>query len=275
MSMSRRKGLAVVVGTFCLLVQASLPVQGHQAWVLPNFFETTQAPVWLSFDATWGDDLFAAGHSGSGLNDLRVIGPSNRDIALANEFVGETKVIGEVELNVEGTYRIEASSPATYWTRVASAEGEKWYRKSKDQVQGEKITRADLYWSKAVVFVTVGARSAVMMRSEKDPLELELLHHPSDLTVGKTIQMRVLSKGKVVANQAIRVYVEGTHGHEPKFVRNSDQEGVCALRLNHPGRYLLVVQQDRAAVDDPKTDTHSLNFYLLINVKSAELKVRD
>ena len=250
----------------CIHLLATLPIHAHQAWVLPNFFEAAQSPVWLSFDVSWSDHLFHAGHTGSSLNELQVIGSDGESLTLAGKFEGKTKIVGEVELTREGTYRIEASAPPTYWTRVATDQGEKWLRKSKDQVQGAKVVRADLYWSKAVTFVTVGKRSKTPSSAGKDPLELELLDNPADWNRGQKFRLRVLAQGKAVAEQAVKVFAEGADSHEPMLVSTSDQQGVCVLKLDKPGKYLFVAQQETAAKDDPKTDLYSYNFYLLVNM---------
>ena len=265
--MNRVKRLTAGVSLFILV---SLPAQSHQAWVFPNFFEAPQAPVWLSFDVTWGDHLFVAGQAGSGLNELRVVGYDGHDITLANRFVGKTKIVGEVQLTREGTYRVEASAPATYWSRIVTSEGEKWLRKSKDQVRGSEIARADLYWSKAVVFVTVGKPSDVARRSGEDPLELELLEHPNQLTAGMIIKLRALSQGEAVSGQEIKVFAEAADSHKPMLAGMSDKQGLCELKLDEPGRYLLVAQQETTVKDDPKADIFSYNFYLLINVGSVQ-----
>jgi hypothetical protein len=261
---------AVAIGLFF-----ALPCSGHQAWVLPNFFQSNTLPVWLSFDTTWGDKAFAPSQ-GPGLEQVWVVGPADQRVTPPWLYVGKTKTVGEIELKQAGTYRIEAFKPPTYWTRVVSSDGvtgknvEKWLRKSKDLVGDAKIVRSDQYWSKAVTYVTAKSPTDAVLASQDDPLELVPVDHPSKIVSGTPFEVRVLQRGKPLPKQPIKIFRDGNLGHEPSSTHLADEAGVCRLTFDEAGKHLLVVQWERKTPESKLADIESLNFFLLVDVAAPE-----
>jgi uncharacterized GH25 family protein len=208
-----------------LIVLASYGAErcvAHQKWLGPNVFVAEKAPVLVSFDVTWSDQPFTA-ESGVGDQPIEVIGPNGERIAPWQVFVGKTKTTAEVELSKPGTYRLQAVDSLTYWTRVERDGQQQWLKKPKNEVTGAKITRSDLYWSKAMAYVTVGQPTETPPPHDSEPLDIVLDMHPSKLFVGSEFAMRVVSYGKPVPSAEMKVFGANTTGHEPSQTVQCDK----------------------------------------------------
>jgi uncharacterized GH25 family protein len=230
----------------------------------PNRFVVEKAPTWISFDVTWSDRPFEAEE---GVNDrpLAVVDPDGRSSAPDRALVGRTKSTAEAELKREGTYRLESIDPLTFWTQVERDGKSQWLKKPKSEVTGERVTRADLYWSKALAYVTVGKSSAATSL-DADPLAISLTTHPNGIAAGKPVEFKVLSYGKPVERAELKVFDSKASGHDPSATIKCDETGVGKLAFESPGRYLVACQLEREAKDDPNADVHSFNVYLTLSV---------
>jgi hypothetical protein len=238
----------------------------HQKWLSPNFFVSEKGPVWLSFDVTWSDQPFAA-EAGVGERPLWVVEPSGKRAAPPHVFVGKTKSVAEVELTQPGTYRLESVDPVSYWTRIEEDGKERWIAKPKNEVTGAKITRSDLYWSKAVAYVTLGEPTEIPPPDDAEPLAIRTDSHPNQIRAGQPLELRVLSYGKPLGKAKIKVFSPDSAGHDPEQEIACDENGIAAFEAGSPGRYLLSCESEREVADDPKADIHSFNFYLTLQVR--------
>ena len=155
---------------------AQAPCIAHEKWLWPNRFIVEKAPAWISFDATWSDQPFAA-EMGVGEKPVTVVDPAGRSGSPERAFIGKTKSTCESELRQEGTYRLESVDPLTYWTQVEGAGRPQWLKKPKGEVTDKKIMRSDLYWSKAMAYVTVGQEHAAVA-ARRRPAEHRAGHAP-------------------------------------------------------------------------------------------------
>jgi uncharacterized GH25 family protein len=243
------------------------PSFAHQKWLWPNRSVVDKAPVWISFDVTWSDRPFEAEE---GVNDrpLAVVDPDGRSSPPDRAFVGKTKSTAESELKREGTYRLESIDPLTYWTQIDKDGKSQWLKKSKDEVKGDKITRADQYWSKALAYVTVG-KSTSLTSLDSDPLAIVPLAHPNEIASGTPVEFKVLSYGKPVERAELKVFDSKASGHDPSATISCNEAGIGEYEFKSEGRYLIVCQLEHEVKDDPKADIHSFNVYLTLNVLPA------
>jgi hypothetical protein len=253
--------LAVIVA----LVALGGVCSAHQKWLLPNFFVAEKGPVWLSFDVTWSDRPFVA-ESAVGPKPLWIVFPDGRREAPSDSYVGKTKSVGEMQLSEPGTYRLESVDPLNYWTQVEVDGKKQWLRKSKDEVAGQKISRSDLYWSKAAAYVTLGKATDVPPADNTEPLDLLLSAHPNQLKVGDTITVRAVLYGKPLKGEKVNVFGPDSTGHEPTAVKTTAADGSAEYQFTTAGKFLLACQFEQKKPDDPKADIHSFNFYLTLEV---------
>ena len=223
---------AILVG-FCFAGQAS----AHQKWLWPNRFSAEKAPVWISFDATWSDEAFTPDE---GVHDrpLFVVDPEGRSSSPDRVFVGKTKSTAEAELTREGTYRIESVDPLTYWSQVEKDGETQWLKKSKTEVTDLKVLRADLYWSEALAYVTVGETKDAPPYPENDPLSIVPGVHPNAIDAGQPVELKVSSYGKPVAGAELKVFDPAASGHDAEISVKCDKNGVASLPSRTPANTL-------------------------------------
>jgi hypothetical protein len=253
------------VAALLLICVADVRVWAHQKWLWPNIFVIEKSPAWISFDVTWSDTPFTA-EQGAGKRPVSIVGPGGERMKPSQVFVGNTKTTAEIELTKPGIYRLESIDPLTYWTRVDDNGKEAWIDKPKNEVQGKKITRADLYYSEAAAFVTVSEPTELPDPDEKDPIEILLKTHPSWILTGTAFELQVISYGKPVAKAKVNVFGPSATGHDPDQTLTCDELGLAKVQLDSAGRYLLACELEKTVADDPKADIHSFNAYLTISV---------
>jgi hypothetical protein len=244
-------------------------VHAHQKWLWPNRFSADEPPVWVSFDVTWSDQPFTA-DQGAADQALWIVDPQGRRSAPPEAFAGKTKTTAEAELTAPGTYRLEAVDPPTYWTRLEVNGKEQWHKVPKSEAPAGKITRSDLYYSKAVAYVTVGKPSPLSAPDKKEPMDIQPQTHPSLLATGEEVALRTLLYSQPAGDAQIKVFGPSASGHDPDETIDCDDQGVAKFRPSAPGRYLVSCEMERTAKDDPKADIHSFNVFLTLWVKPAE-----
>ena len=250
------------------VVGSSSPCQAHQKWLWPNRFVLEKPPIWISFDVTWSDQPFAAD---TGVNDkpITVVDPEGRSSSPDRTFIGKTKSTAECELRQEGTYRLESIDPLTYWTQIEKDGQPQWLKQPKGAVTNEKVTRSDLYWSKALAYVTVG-KSTPPLPLDADPLAIVPATHPNEIVADTPVEFKVLSYGKPLERAEIKVFDRTSTNHEPSKTIKCDGQGVGKLQFETPGLHLVTCQLEREVKDDPKADIHSFNVYLTLMVQPAK-----
>jgi uncharacterized GH25 family protein len=260
-----------LVACICITVAvvcSAASCNAHEKWLWPNRFIVEKPPSWISFDATWSDQPFTA-EMGVGDKPVTVVDPAGRSGSPERAFVGKTKSTCESELRQEGTYRLESVDPLTYWTQVEGASGPQWLKKTKGEVTDKKIMRSDLYWSKAMAYVTVG-KSTLPAPLDADPLSIVPATHPNEIFVGSTLGLNVLSYGKPLPKATIKVYDTSATGHAPINTLQCDDKGEASIELKSAGLYLFSCQLEHEVKDDPKADIHSFNVYLTLQVQPAK-----
>jgi uncharacterized GH25 family protein len=239
----------------------------HEKWLWPNRFIFEKPPAIVSFDVTWSDTPFAA-EDAVGDKPITVVDPEGRRSSPDRAFIGKTKTTAEAELLQEGTYRLESVDPLAYWSQIEKDGKSQWLKLSKGEVAADqKVTRSDLYWSKAMAYVTVGKGVAMPPQLEADPLNIVPETRPNEIVAGSTLKLKVLSYGKPVAKANVKVFDTTASGHTPISTIKCDDEGAGEIELKSAGLYLFSCQLEKEVKDDPKADIHSFNVYLTLCVQ--------
>jgi uncharacterized GH25 family protein len=266
----RARARAFALACIAVLACSNAPCSAHQKWLWPNRFLFEAAPVWVSFDVTWSDDPFQA-NTGVMDRPINVISPAGEKMTPERVFIGKTKSTAECELKQAGTYRLESVDPLTYWSMVMEGGEEKWLKQPKNAVVGREIKRSDLYWTKAIAYVTVGETTALTADREADPLSIVPSVHPNEIVVDSPVEFKVLLYGKPLGEAEMQVFGERSEAHKPEQTATCDSNGVCKLTFKSPGKHLVVCQLERDVADDPRANKHLFTVYLTLQVQ-AELK---
>lgn len=259
-----------ILPALVLIALSSQPSSAHEKWLWPNRFTFEKPPAVVSFDVTWSDTPFAA-EEAVGDRPITVVDPEGRRSSPDRVFIGKTKTTAEAELLQEGTYRLESVDPLAYWTQIEKEGQPQWLKQSKGEIAADqKVTRSDLYWSKAMAYVTVGKGAAMPPQLEADPLNIVPAAHPNEIVAGSKLKVKVLSYGKPVAKADVKVFDTTTNGHTPIATIKCDEEGEGDFDLKSAGLYLFSCQLEKEVKDDPKADIHSFNVYLTLFVQAKK-----
>ncbi len=265
--MSKHLATCVCVATFFSVVIT--PVLGHQEWILPNFFYTSDESPWLGIEHTWGDQRFVSGRGSGTL--LLIIHPEGWLIGRpSSTYVGQTRTVGEIELQEPGTYRIETDHPARYLAAI-EVDGQKtWISISKDQLPGKKIIQSRHEWSQTTTFVTVKEYTRGVLEATGALLEIVPVTHPNKIFVGKPFVVRVLSRGQSVSDQKVQVYSETDSGHDTTLATVTGADGECELIFSSPGRYLLTANLRQAAKGSSRANVDVFGVSMLVGVRKKD-----
>ncbi len=250
----------------CLL--GAFPALAHQNWLAPNFFVSEAETAWLSFDHTFGDRRFHADSGPSAYYQWWIVGPDLKIESVPSLFIGKTKTVGEVELTEAGTYRIEAEEANMTWTKIKSDGEDTWQPGARGAFPGREIVESKVFFAKAVTYVTLGEASRSVLESTGDPLEIVFQDHPSRLRTTESFRLKMLSLGKPVAAQELRLFADQGVGHDPEVNCTTDTNGSCEFVVEHPGRYLLTARIQGSTSDDPQVDGFSYSVSVMIEVAS-------
>ncbi len=243
------------------------PVFGHQQWILPNFFYTNDESPWLGIEHTSGDQQFS-GHGSGTL--LWIIHPKDWRIRPSSIFVGQTRIVGEIQLRDPGTYRIETDHPSQYVTQIEEHGKKMWVVKSKDQLLGKKIFQSAHRWSQTTAFVTVKKYTKRVLEPTGAFLEIVPVTHPNKIFVGKRFAVRVLSSGQLVPGQEVHAYPETGSGHDTTLAAVTDADGECELTFPSPGKYLLTANLRQDAKDSSRANIDVFNISMLVEVRKKK-----
>lgn len=90
-------------------------------------------------------------------------------------------------------------------------------------------------------------------------LEIVLEKDPAELNAGESLPIRVLFRGKPLADAQVAAAYAGANlkGHKYPVVARTDAEGRAALKLDRPGLWYARLIHMVPAVDDPEVDWRS------------------
>jgi len=223
------------------------------------------SPATIQFDAAWSDTPFKAD---TGLKDqtYRVVAPDGSAAKAALVAEGKSKSTAKAKLSAEGTYCLEAIDPQRHWTQVERNGGKKWLLKRRREVKGEKIIRADVYWSKACSYVTVGKAADKMPPPSDDPLMVTPTLHPSRIVANRPVSLIVTRQGKPLAGAVVKVFTRQSKGHEGEQELKTNAQGLCEFVPTEAGPLLLACELEESADDDKDADFRLLQVYLTVCV---------
>ena len=267
--MLKHVATCILVVTFFTAVIT--PIFGHeqqqQQRILPNFFYTNRESPWLGIEHTWGNQRFSEYGPATLLWIIHLKGSRIRPSSI---FVGQTRTVGEIELQEPGTYRIETDHPVQYVTEIEVDGKKRWVGKSKDQLPGKKILQSAHRWSQTTTFVTVKEYTKRVLETTGAFLEIVPVTHPNKIFVGKPFVVRVLSRGQSVPDQEVQVYSETDSGHDATLVAVTNADGECELIFPSPGRYLLTAYLRQDAKDSSRANIDVFNISMLVEVRKKK-----
>lgn len=244
------------------LVAALLPLaaHAHQTWLLPNqtqFSAGREAPV-AAFDAAVSEDLFIF-ERGLKLDTLRITGPDGQPLEAENRTSSRHRESFELQLPLDGTYRVSHVSQAIMGAYKAGGETKRFRTTqanlAKDVPADAEITSFVVTVARQQTFVSREQPGKLAFAPEGHGLELLPLGPVTDLSHGDRTRFVLLLDGKPLPGATLRLLRDGNRyryklGEE---ALKSDDKGELMVTWTEPGRYLIAANVgERPAPGQPQ-----------------------
>lgn len=221
--------LAVLLGGF------STAVTAHPMWILPSEFSISgDADQWLTFDISASHTVFAV-DKGVSADNVRVISPDGDKNYLESFFKGRRRSVFDLELQQEGTYRVEAQRPFFYYTSYKSGKRDTAKHMMANKLEAaERLPKnarevsTELVDMSTEVYVTRNAPTDSVVQPTNKGVELTPITHPNDIVQGEEVSFVVTHDGEPMADVEVEVTSNGT--------RYRNERGSLTLKTDSEGR---------------------------------------
>ncbi len=232
------------------LVSASLSVQAHRAWIVPQETVLSGENRWVSFDAAVSNDIFLANYNSGRFNDVQVLNPDGRKGQVDNLHTGKYRSVFDLALTQEGTYRLFIASTGlrALWEedgqrRMYPGRGEQYSTEGFAKAVPENAEKLSIIQAsrRLETFVTLGAPTRKTLAPTGQGLELVAVTHPNDLFAGEEASFRFLMDGEAAQGVDVTLIREGTRyrNAQEEIILKTDSNGEITVRWNGAGRYFL------------------------------------
>ncbi len=232
----------------CLILGSavlSLSAFAHTLTVVPSHFVQSKTGSFITVDISASNMTFQA-DKGVSLDGFQVYLPDGKVTKPAAIFQGKRKSIADVELKVDGTYRLENGGKPRYFTSYELNGERKRLMADKEKAQTELPKGAQNVVTtqgrnRAIAFVTVNQPTDTVVNVKGQGLEFKLDRHPADIVAGEPITLTLMMDGKPVSGVALDLSFEGElYRNEPGRVhQTTDQSGQFSFTPATAGKYLL------------------------------------
>lgn len=247
-------------------------VNAHPVWMLPSEFNlSTEESTWVTVDATASNGVFTVDKPLS-LEHVSIYNPQGERERIGSYFKGKRRSVFDLEINTDGTYKVELRGPQRYMTLFEM--GEKNVRRrifaNKQEAEvpeGAKNVKTIAMQSIASFYVTQKAPSNKVLETTGKSLELHALTHPSDIVAEEEVQFKFTYDGEPLVDTEVEVTSHGTAWRNSREDMNltTDKEGVITFMPKSVGPHLLMVSM-RKNVDSALMDAVGVNFHLTFDV---------
>lgn len=240
----------------------------HKRWVLPTLFNVSE-PQWVTVDATVSNNIFFADRSWP-LSGVSVVTPTGKTALIENKIEGHRRSSFDFQLTDPGTYKV-VSGGAVYFAQYQVAGEEKPQRqrafdfaalKKKIPAGAEQVDYAKSI-SRLESYVTLGAPDDAVFTPKKSGIELVPVTHPNDLYESEKAQFKFLVNGEIAPGLEALVVWEGTRhrNSEDAVTYRSDDKGILTIDLNQTGRFLIEIDHETEAKNDPDFKKYYFGYF--------------
>ncbi|MDP2212939.1 DUF4198 domain-containing protein [Phenylobacterium sp.] len=255
-------------GVACLALGLGTgPATAHTSFLSPSVFSTGEAEV-ITLQAAFAEDYFFRPEIAVTSEDFHLYRPDGRRDSYARIETFKQTTVLESDLTEPGTYRFTTGLRLGRigmqvlkdgaWTPLAPGASPPPGAEVKTS---QTATVADVY-------VTKGAPTGAVLKTEVGPLALRLGAHPSAIFADDPLTLEVLFDGAPLVGNEIEVDREGGDYEEPRFKQrlSTDAQGRVTLRFDRPGVYLIMTRHRAPAPAGSATDLRSYTTSLTFEV---------
>ncbi len=269
--MKKRHWLGAAALSLALLAPS---VQAHPLWMLPSEFNlSTEESFWITVDATAAHGVFTFDKA-VGLDNVNIYTPAGDRQRMGPYFKGKRRSVFDLEIDTDGTYKVELSTPQRYFTtyEIGSRNTKRRVFANKQEAdlpKGAKNVSTTAVQAISAFYITQGAPSDKVLEATGKGFELHPLTHPSDVVAKENARFKFTFDGKPLANLDIEITPHGTAWRDSREQMDlkTDKDGVVTFKPTVAGPHLLMTSM-RKAVDSPLADTAGVNYHLTFEVLS-------
>lgn len=243
------------------LLWAGTAAQAHMPYLLPTMFDVGRGDH-VTVTAAFGEDAFVPEIA---MRDapFHWIGPDGRRGAIGAPTYLRDLAIFEADLEAEGTYRLTTGQRLGRKGKMAEVNGQ-WVMGGEAVIPAGARTVDVQSTTLAEAYVTRGKASDAALKPLGQGLEIQLLTHPSSITVGGDASFRLLFDGKPLPATEITLFrAAGNHdGRKVAAQTRSHADGGFTLRPEDAGLYLVLVRHRTAAPAGADTPYRSYTYTL-------------
>jgi uncharacterized GH25 family protein len=235
-----------------------LSSQAHMFWLLtdrdsPKVNEAVQVEIGFGHKFPRDEEIKA-----ERLGSIKCVGPDGREVALKKI----STIRYELVPSQKGVYVIAAQVVPGFVSRTPK--GMKLGTK-KEVPDANLCFRFDMAGK---TLINVGAPKQGFNRRAQSTLEIMPLKNLSTLKVGKTLPIRVIFQGKPLAGAKVEFTHEQADPQKPfAFLGKTDAQGEIQVKLDKPGRWLLVASHKTPYNNPEECDENSYRASLTWRVR--------
>jgi uncharacterized GH25 family protein len=253
---------SVLAGATLICLSASLSVQAHSPYLLPNAFDLVDRKH-VTVEASFTETFFVPDVAMKA-DDYHVIMPDGSKRVLTPLYTQDLAIV-EAPTPAAGTYRISTGQRAGRTAKAAYVDGDyEFVEPGESAPAGSRLYDVKSITT-AEVFVTRGKPNDAALAPRNKGLEFRPLTHPNSVFVGAEVNFAVLFDGKPLANQPIAIHFgdERYAGKKMYAEVRTDATGRFSFEPKQPGIYLAMTRYRLlpAKVGGPGTShTYSVTF---------------
>ncbi|XZE33897.1 DUF4198 domain-containing protein [Pirellulaceae bacterium SH501] len=199
-----------------LAALSAQPLYAHRFWIVPSSTVLSGEKPWITVDAAISNSLFFADHAAPALEMFSVLGPDGKSVPLQNGNKGKYRTTFDLELPIEGTYKIVTARSFLSASWVENGETKRW-RGTAESFASEGIkdkpdVQVSRNASRVETFVTSGKPDSTALKPTGQGLELAVVKsHPNDLFSGEKARFVLLADGKPAVGAEVTL-IRGDEG---------------------------------------------------------------
>ncbi|WNO61983.1 DUF4198 domain-containing protein [Rheinheimera sp. MMS21-TC3] len=246
-------------------VLMSTSVSAHRAWIKPSATVLSGDQAIVTFDAAISNTLFHPDHFAMALEGIQIVGPTGDPVAMSHAVKGRYRSVFDVELNMQGSYKIASSYGGlrAVW-RDAEGKRKMWPARGQQADESEFTTavpaqaadlRVSRSWRRVETFVTVGSPTKAGLQPTNQGLELMPVTHPNDLYATETATFKLLIDGQPAAGAEVEVVPGGMRyrNSQQMITLKANEQGEINITWPHAGMYFLEASYSDDKVAKPAT----------------------
>lgn len=241
-----------------VILAAASPAAAHRLWLNTGQPQPVIGEE-VAVEIGWGhkfpqDEVIKEGF----LRELYALAPDGQKVEVRE--ISRTRFAFTPE--IPGTYTLRANVHPGFLSKTPQG----YKLQSKRDL--EEVVRCFRYDIRTKALICTDPQAAGSGRGGPDPLEIDALTAPARLAVGGSLELRVLFKGRPLAEAEVHATYAGFSDQPSTYAVNTqtDQDGLARIEILAPGPWMVHVTYEIPYPDPQECDTLRYNTTLTFQV---------